>query len=109
MRPFLEGWVGNPSAPHSLGEEARESLGAARAKVGRLLGGRSGSVVFTSGATEANNLAIKGVALRGPGRHVVTTAIEHPSILAPCREVTVTGGAGTSGPGPHPRKRGFRR
>ena len=91
MRPFLEGWVGNPSAPHSLGEEARESLGAARAKVGRLLGGRSGSVVFTSGATEANNLAIKGVALRGPGRHVVTTAIEHPSILAPCRDLLKAG------------------
>jgi cysteine desulfurase len=87
MRPFLEGWVGNPSARHSLGEESRESLRGARAKVGRLVGGRPDGVVFVSGATEANNLAIKGVALRGPGRHVVTTAIEHPSLLAPCREL----------------------
>jgi cysteine desulfurase len=91
MRPFLEGWVGNPAARHSLGEEARESLRAARAKVGRLVGGRPAGVVFVSGATEANNLAIKGVALRGPGRHLVTTAIEHPSILAPCRDLVKSG------------------
>ena len=91
MRPFLEGWVGNPSAPHALGEEARESLAAARAKVGRLVGGRADGVVFTSGATEANNLAIKGTALRGAGRHVVTTAVEHPSVLAPCRDLIKSG------------------
>jgi cysteine desulfurase len=91
MRPFLEGWVGNPGARYSLGEEARDSLGAARAKVGRLVGGRADGVVFLSGATEANNLAIKGVALRGPGRHVVTTGVEHLSLLAPCRDL-VKGG-----------------
>ena len=91
MRPFLEGWVGNPSAPHALGEEARESLAAARAKIGRLVGGRPRGLVFASGATEANNLAIKGVALRGPGRHVVTTTVEHPSILAPCRDLQKAG------------------
>jgi cysteine desulfurase len=91
MRPFLEGWVGNPAARHSLGEEARDSLQAARAKVGRMVGGRPEGVVFLSGATEANNLAIKGVALRGPGRHVVTTAIEHPSVAAPCRDLAKAG------------------
>ena len=83
--------MGNPAARHSLGEEARESLRAARAKVGRLVGGRPEGVVFLSGATEANNLAVKGVALRGPGGHVVTTAIEHPSILAPCRDLIKAG------------------
>jgi cysteine desulfurase len=87
MTPFLEGWVGNPSAIHTLGQEARDSLAAARAKVGRLVGGRAEGVVFTSGATEANNVAIKGVALRRAGRHVVTTAIEHPSVLTPCRDL----------------------
>lgn len=91
MRPFFEGWVGNPAAPHSLGEEARESLRAARAKVGRLVGGRPEGVVFLSGATEANNLAIRGVALRARGRHVVTTSVEHASILAPCRELQKAG------------------
>jgi cysteine desulfurase len=91
MRPFLEGWVGNPAARHSLGEEARESLRAARAKVGRLVGGRPDGLVFLSGATEANNLAVKGVALRGPGRHVVTSVVEHPSLLAPCRDLIKAG------------------
>ena len=87
----MEGWGGNPAAPHSLGEEARESLRAARAKVGRLVGGRPEGVLFTAGATEANNLAIKGVALRGPGRHIVASAVEHPSVLAPCRDLMKTG------------------
>lgn len=91
MTPFLEGWVGNPSALHTLGQEARESLLAARAKVGRLVAGRPEGVVFTSSATEANNLAIRGIALRGPGRHVITSAIEHPSVLAPCRDLIKAG------------------
>lgn len=91
MRPFLEGWVGNPAAPHSLGEEARESLRAARAKVGRLVGGRPEGVIFLSGATEANNLAIRGTALRARGRHIVTTRVEHASVLAPCRELQKAG------------------
>ncbi len=91
MTPFLEGWVGNPSARHALGQEARDSLDGARAKIGRLVGGRPEGVVFTSGATEANNLAIKGVALRHAKRHVVTTAIEHASVLTPCRDLLKAG------------------
>jgi cysteine desulfurase len=91
MNPFLEGWVGNPSVLHALGQEARDSLDAARAKIGRLVGGRPEGVLFTSGATEANNLAIKGVALRAGRRHVVTTAVEHPSVLAPCRDLVKAG------------------
>ncbi|MBI2462169.1 MAG: cysteine desulfurase [Candidatus Rokubacteria bacterium] len=93
MATYLEGWVGNPSALHSLGEEARESLEGTRAKVARLIGGRAEGVIFTSGATEANNLAIKGVALRAAerGRHLVTSAIEHISVLTPCRDLTKAG------------------
>jgi cysteine desulfurase len=91
MTPFLEGWVGNPSAPHTLGHEARDSLDGARAKIGRLVGGRPEGVIFTSGATEANNLAIRGVGLRGPGRHVLTTGIEHVSVLTPCRDLVKAG------------------
>src|SRR4029077_11647437 len=51
------------------------------------VGGRPEGVTFVSGATEANNLAIKGVAHRGSGRHIVTSAVEHPSLLAPCRDL----------------------
>lgn len=91
MRPFLEGGVGNPSAPHSLGLEARASLDAARAKVARLFGGAPAGVVFTAGATEANNLAIKGLAARRAGRHLVVSAIEHVSVVNCCRDLAKHG------------------
>jgi cysteine desulfurase len=87
MRPFLEGGVGNPSAPHSLGLEARASLDGARAKVARLFGGAPGGVIFTASATEANNLAIRGTTQRAGGRHVVTTSVEHISVLNACRHL----------------------
>src|SRR5713101_2176674 len=64
MRPFLEGGVGNPAAPHSLGLEARASLDGARAKVARLVGATPAGVIFTGSATEANNLAVRGAAER---------------------------------------------
>src|SRR5436190_19508696 len=95
MRPFLEGGVGNPGAPHSLGLEARASLDGARAKVARLFGGTPTGVIFTATATEANNLAIRGVAARASGRHVVTSAVEHVSVLNPCRELEKLGYAVT--------------
>jgi len=90
MRPFLEAGIGNPSAPHSLGAEARESLEAARAKVARLVGGASSGIVFTSGATEANNLALKGVAHfarahpiagRDPRHQIIVLTTEHKCVL----------------------------
>src|SRR2546425_13202927 len=91
MRPFLEGGVGNPSALHSLGLEARASLDGARARVARLSRGAPVGVIFTASATEANNLAIKGVAQRASGRHVVSSAIEHVSVLNPCRDLEKLG------------------
>lgn len=87
MRPFLEGGAGNPSASHSLGLEARASLDGARAKIARLVGGTPAGVIFTGSATEANNLAVKGFAARASGRHVVTSAVEHVSVLNSCREL----------------------
>src|SRR5438067_3554431 len=87
MRPFLEGGAGNPSASHSLGLEARASLDGARAKIARLVGGVPAGVIFTASATEANNLALKGFTARASGRHVVTSAVEHISVLNSCREL----------------------
>ena len=94
MRPFLEAGIGNPSARHSLGAEARESLDAARTKVARLCGGAASGVIFTSGATEANNLAIRGVALAARERrrgNVVLSAIEHISVVNACRDLEKSG------------------
>ena len=91
MRPFLEGGVGNSAALHSHGLEARASLDGARAKVAWLVGATPFGVVFTASATEANNLAIKGVALRARGRHLVTSAVEHVSVVNSCRDLEKQG------------------
>jgi cysteine desulfurase len=91
MRPFLEGGAGNASAPHSLGLEARASLDGARAKIARLVGGTPAGVIFTASATEATNLAVKGFAARVARGHVVTSAIEHVSVLGSCRELEKQG------------------
>jgi cysteine desulfurase len=94
MRPFLEAGIGNPSARHSLGAEARESLDAARVKVARLCGVAAAGLIFTSGATEANNLAIKGLARAGRdlGRaRVLVSAVAHISAINACRDVEKSG------------------
>jgi len=83
MWPYLTGDFGNPSSHHGVGESAARALADARATVAAWLGCRASEVVFTSGGTEADNLAIKGIALATPrGRHIVTTAIEHEAVLA---------------------------
>ena len=91
MRPFLEGGVGNRSALHSLGIEARASLDGARGKVARLVAGAPAGVIFTASATEANNLAVRGLAQRAPGRHIVASAVEHVSVLNACRDLEKRG------------------
>ncbi|MEL0626679.1 cysteine desulfurase family protein [Salinibacterium amurskyense] len=82
MWPLLTGDFGNPSSHHELGESAKRALDAARTSVAASLGCRASDVVFTSGGTESDNLAIKGLALAEPrGRHIVTSAIEHEAVL----------------------------
>ncbi|MFN3948962.1 cysteine desulfurase family protein [Microbacterium sp.] len=85
MAPYLTRVFGNPSSHHEVGEAAASALDDARARVASALGVRAGDVMFTSGGTESNNAAVKGLVLgalpRGR-RHVVTTAIEHESVLA---------------------------
>lgn len=83
MWPYLTGDFGNPSSHHTVGESAARALAAARADVAAWLGCRAGEITFTSGGTEADNLAVKGLALANPrGRHLVTTPIEHEAVLA---------------------------
>ena len=87
MRPFLDGRYGNPSSGHWASTEAKAALENARGQVAALLGCEDDEIVFTSGGSEANNLALKGVffALHDKGDHIITTAIEHPAIVEPCR------------------------
>lgn len=85
MMPFIREEFGNPSSSYSLGIRAKQELEKARGQVARLLGCESGEIVFTSGGSESNNMALKGVALslRSKGRHIITTTIEHPAIFNP--------------------------
>jgi cysteine desulfurase len=82
MLPYLEEHFGNPSSAHSFGRRARAGLDEAHEKVARALGATPREIVFTSGGTEANNLAIKGAAWAGKarGHRIVTTAVEHHSV-----------------------------
>jgi cysteine desulfurase len=100
MWPYLTGEFGNPSSHHELGDAAAAALNTARVTVAEWLGCRASELVFTSGGTESDNLAIKGIALATPrGRHIVTSAIEHEAVLASCGylerhhgfEITVVG------------------
>lgn len=85
MWPFLTGDFGNPSSHHTFGESAATALETARAQVAGVLGCRPGEVTFTSGGTEADNQAVKGIALANPGpRHIVTSSIEHPAVEESC-------------------------
>lgn len=87
MQPFLTEHYGNPSSSHWAGIPAKNAVENARSQVAGLIGCMPEEIVFTSGGTEANNHALKGVffAAEGKGGHIVTTAVEHPSILNPCR------------------------
>jgi cysteine desulfurase len=84
MRPFLDGWVGNPHSDHGFGWQAASTVEDARTAVADLIAADSGEIVITSGATEANNLAIQGFIYNTPrGRdHIILTAIEHKCVLA---------------------------
>jgi len=87
MMPYLEGIFGNPSSLHDWGDGAREAIEAARAQVAGLIGANADEIIFTGSGTEANNLAVKGLALaqQAKGKHVVVSAIEHFSVLHSAR------------------------
>jgi cysteine desulfurase len=82
MGPYLGPEFGNPSSHHEPGFRAKEALDAARRSVAGMLGCRASEVTFTSGGTESDNLALKGIALGQPrGRHIIVSAVEHPAVL----------------------------
>src|SRR5512136_713046 len=83
MLPFFGDAFGNPSSIHSYGQEARGAVEEARTKVAELIGARSEEIVFTSGGTEADNFALKGVAFANEhkGDHIITTTVEHHAVL----------------------------
>lgn len=93
MRPFLEGFYGNPSSGHRYGLVARDLLEKARKRVASLIHAEVDEIIFTSGGTESNNMAIYGAALANKerGKHLITTNIEHPSVLEVFRYLETQG------------------
>ena len=87
--PFFTSSYGNPSSIYTLAQEARKAIDEARESVARVLGARTGEIVFTSGGTESDNAALKGVAfaLRHLGNHIITTTIEHHAVLHTCHQL----------------------
>ncbi|MDZ4254890.1 MAG: cysteine desulfurase family protein [Sulfuritalea sp.] len=85
MRPWIEGDFGNPSSSHIFGLRARQAVADARAAVAALIGAAADEIVFTGSATEANNLALLGLARASPPhkRHLIVSAVEHPAVMQP--------------------------
>ena len=86
MRPYFSDKCGNASSIHSFGREARKAVNEGRESIARLLNADPSEIVFTSGGTESDNLAVKGSAMHGrrKGGHIITSAVEHPAVLEPC-------------------------
>jgi cysteine desulfurase len=87
MLPYFTEKFGNPSSLHSFGQEAKAGVDTARVKVAELIGSRPEEIVFTSGGTESDNFAIKGIAYanENKGNHIITSSVEHHAVLEPCR------------------------
>jgi cysteine desulfurase len=86
MQPYFSEAFGNPSSVHEFGRDARTAVETARENVAALLGAKTAEIVFTSGGTESNNFAVKGVAYanRSKGNHIITSSIEHHAVIEPC-------------------------
>ncbi len=93
MRPFLDTHFGNPSSSHIYGARTKQAVETARRQAAQMLGARPEEIVFTSGGTESNNMAIRGVAhaLRDKGNHIITSAVEHPAVSEVCRHLESRG------------------
>lgn len=97
MKEVLEKYFGNPSSLHQLGVQAEKVLNQSRELAAQFLGILSSEVIFTSGATESNNMAIKGVAFQyqARGKHIITSSIEHPAVYDVCKQLESSGFAVT--------------
>ncbi|GMT45648.1 MAG: hypothetical protein IEMM0006_1480 [bacterium] len=87
MRPYLEAYFGNPSSVHAYGVKTKMAVEKARRQVAETIHCEPSEIIFTSGGTESNNYAIKGIALanRHKGNHIITSAVEHPAVFEVCR------------------------
>ncbi|VAW13298.1 Cysteine desulfurase [hydrothermal vent metagenome] len=87
MIPYIETFYGNPSSSYQMGRKNKEAVENAREQVAGLINCKPDEIVFTSGGTESNNIAIKGIAFanKGKGKHIITTSVEHPAVMEVCK------------------------
>jgi len=87
MRPYLDEYFGNPSSSHFYGMQTKQAVEKARKQIATMLNCQASEIVFTSGGTESNNYAIKGIALanKEKGNHIITSSIEHPAVIEVCK------------------------
>ncbi len=93
MMPYLGGIYGNPSSLHTYGMETRRALEASRKQIAEVFGAKPEEIIFTSGGTESDNLAIRGTVLanKNKGRHIITSQIEHPAVMKTCEALEKEG------------------
>jgi len=93
MLPYFTDRFGNPSSIHSFGQEGKAAIEEAREKIANLIGAKQEEIIFTSGGTESNNSALKGVAYANQhkGNHIITTPLEHHAIIEPCNFLEKSG------------------
>ena len=86
MMPYLKGIYGNPSSVYRFAQESKRAVEEARENLAKLLNAEASEIVFTSGGTESDNTAIKGIALakEAKGKHIITSKIEHHAVLHAC-------------------------
>jgi len=91
VRAIMESSFANPASDHIQGLEAKKLVDTARGELADLIGAKENEIIFTSGATEADNLAILGVARKTEKKHIIISSIEHPAVLEPCRRLEQLG------------------
>ncbi len=93
MKPYLDQYFGNPSSSHNFGIQTRKAVEKARKQIAEMINCFPDEIIFTSGGTESNNYAIKGIAFanRAKGNHIITSSIEHPAVIEVCRFLETEG------------------
>ncbi len=93
MKPYLENYFGNPSSAHWYGVQTKKAVENARRQVAELINANPDEIIFTSGGSESNNFAIKGIAFvkRSQGNHIITSSVEHPAVIEVCEYLKTQG------------------
>ncbi|MDR2873515.1 MAG: cysteine desulfurase [Methanobrevibacter sp.] len=91
MKPYFSECFGNPSTIYKVGREAKKAMENARGQVADLIGASPDEIIFTGGGTESDNIAIKGIAFKNKGKHIITSQIEHPAVMETCKYLEKNG------------------